>query len=126
MKNSRGERVFILIIEDGVGKMDAVHKSLQKAGCEHGFAKTREDAIRIMVSKIFDFVIMDYVMPGMSGEEFKRVIGANNSKAKIIFTFSKTGVSPETDIKDCQWLGVPFDSGELLNLLQNGAHHNGS
>ena len=125
MKNSHGEQVFILIIENEVGKMDAVHRSLQKAGYEHGFAKSREDAIKIMVTKLYDVIIMDYTMPGMTGEDFQKVIGVNDSKVKIIFTFPKIGISPEINIKDCKWLGVPFDNGELLHLIQNGAQHNG-
>jgi CheY-like chemotaxis protein len=125
MKNAHGERMFVLIIENGIGKMESVHKSLQKADCQHGFANNREDAIKILKTTLYDFVIMDYAMPGMTGEEFQKAIQVNDSKATIIFTFSKIGISPEINIKDCKWLGLPFQNGELLNLIQSGAQHNG-
>ena len=117
MKDSHGKIIFILIIETAVGKMEAVYTTLIKEGYDYGFARSREDAIKIMTAKLYDFVIMDYALPGMTVEEFQRVLGVNDSKAKIIFTFPKTATSPIFDLKDCKWLGVPFQPEELLNLL---------
>jgi DNA-binding response OmpR family regulator len=125
MKNSHGESVFILIIEHEVGKMEAVYTTLMKEGYEYGFARSREDAIKVMTTRLYEFVIMEYVMPGMTGEEFQRLLGCNDSKARIIFTFHKSGPSPEIVLKNCAWLGVPFHTEELLNLLHYAAQGNG-
>jgi DNA-binding response OmpR family regulator len=125
MKNSHGDSIFILIVESQVGKMEAVYTTLLREGYEYGFAKNREEAMKIMSTRLFDFVIMDFSMPGMTGEEFQKILSTNESKTNIIFTYSKTNPSPEIFMKDCQWLAVPFHTEELLNLLQFEAQSNG-
>jgi DNA-binding response OmpR family regulator len=125
MKNSHGETIFILIVENEVGKMEAIYTTLLKEGYEYGFARNREEAIKIMSSKLYDFVIMDFAMPGMTGEEFQSILSIKESKANIIFTYAKSSPSPEIFLRDCQWLGVPFHTEELLNLLQFETQNNG-
>jgi DNA-binding response OmpR family regulator len=105
--------------------MEAVYTTLIKEGYEYGFARSREDAIKIMATKLYDFVIMEYTMPGMTGEEFQRILGLNDSNARIIFTFPKALASPEVYLKNCAWLGVPFHTEELLELINFAAQGNG-
>ena len=109
--------MFILIVEPEVGKMDAVYNTLRD-GYQLGFVKSKEDAIKLMATNLYDFVILDYVLLEMTGEEFQRALRLNDSKAKIIFTFQKATETPMAGLKDCKWLGVPFDAEELLNLLK--------
>jgi DNA-binding response OmpR family regulator len=109
--------LFILIVEREVGEMEAVYTTLLRQAYDYGFARTREDAIRIMCTKLYDYVIMDYTMPGMSVADFQSVLRDTESKTKIIFTYPKSSASPEIALKDCQWLGVPFQAPDLLKLL---------
>ena len=39
--------------------------------------------------------------------------------------FSKTRPSPEFELKNCTWLGIPFHTQELLDLLNCAAQGNG-
>jgi len=117
MTDSHGDDIFILIVEPKVGTMEAVYSTLLKEGYEYGFARSREDAIKIMAARLHDFVITDYGLPGMTGAEFQRILRSSDSKAQIIFTFPGAGASPVTGLKDCKWLGVPFQTADLLTLL---------
>jgi DNA-binding response OmpR family regulator len=118
MTDTPVRNLFILIIEREVGEMESVYRGLLKEDFEYGFARTREDAIRIMDTKLYDFVIMDYAQPGMTVEEFQSILHVNDSKARIIFTYPRTMPSPEIDLKNCTWLGMPFQTEELLDLLR--------
>ena len=117
MMDSHGKDFFILIIEHEVGKMEAVYSTLAKEGYTYGFARSKDDAVKILAANLHAFVILDYALPGMTGEEFQRTLSLTDSKTKIIFTFPRMESRPNVGLKDCRWLGVPFLSGALLDLI---------
>jgi CheY-like chemotaxis protein len=111
--------IYILIVENNIGEMDAVYKTLKDGKYDFGFVQTRENAIKMMAINLYEYVIMDYALPGMTGVEFQSKMRLNDFKARIIYTYPKATPSPEIKLKGCQWLGVPFFPQELLNLLNN-------
>ena len=108
---------LVLIIETEIGKMDLVYTILMREGFSYGFARSREEALKLIVTNAYDVVIMNYALVGMSVEEFLTRLGELDSEINIIFTFSKSEARHTIESKHCKWLAMPCTADELLNLL---------
>ena len=108
---------LVLIVETEIGKMELVYTILMREGFSYGFARSREDALKLIATNAYDVVIMNYALVGMSVGEFITVLGELDSKISVILTFSKSETRHKFASKHCKWLAVPCTADELLNLL---------
>ena len=117
--------MFILIVEPEYGEMEAAHQILSQKDFVLGFVNSKVDAIKTITAvsgaaraKVYDFVIVEYTLPGMTGQEFQRLLSLVESGPKIIFTCLRATMQvPMPVLNDCHWLPTPFADQELLRLL---------
>ncbi len=117
--------MFILIVEPEFGEMEAAYKILSQHNFVLGFVNSKVEAIKTITAvtgaaraKVFDFVIVEYTLPGMTGQEFQRLLNLVESGPRIIFTFLKATMKVPLPVpNNCQWLPTPFADEELLRLL---------
>jgi twitching motility two-component system response regulator PilH len=83
----------ILIVDDSPAQLYSLQKIVEEAGHQTVIAESGEQAIEIASDEHPELILMDIVMPGMSGYQVKRNLGRNESTRHIpvIFVSTKSG-----------------------------------
>lgn len=119
----------ILIIEDDRDLCDIVKSLLELKGYQAFKAHTAEDGIRLITGKKPDLVIMDVMLPGMTGPEAVKELHTHGEGRSIPIIFL-TGLVKEGDSylinrglkvdgAHYKTLAKPFDNDELLQSIQD-------
>ena len=106
----------VLVVEDEESFSDALSFMLRREGFEVGVASTGTDAVTMFDQHGADLVLLDLMLPGMSGTEVCRTLRAK-SNVPIIMVTAKDGevdkvVGLELGADD--YVTKPFSSRELV------------
>lgn len=110
----------ILIVEDEESFSDALSYSLRKEGYEVAIAATGDDGLRLFTADGADLVLLDLMLPGMSGTDVCREIRKTSSVPVIMLTakddeFDKVlGLELGAD----DYVTKPYSSRELLARIK--------
>ena len=110
----------ILIVEDEESFSDPLSYSLRKEGYEVAVADTGTDGLRIFTAHGADLVLLDLMLPGMSGTEVCREIRRTSTVPVIMLTakddeFDKVlGLELGAD----DYVTKPYSSRELLARIK--------
>ncbi|MCQ2467094.1 MAG: response regulator transcription factor [Clostridia bacterium] len=115
----------ILIVEDDANINNLVCETLTKQGltCTQAFSGT-EGLLNFKTSE-FDLVILDLMMPGMSGEDLIKKI-RETSKIPVIITSAKSDLDSRIDLLSSgadDYLVKPFDVKELIARVSVQLRH---
>lgn len=115
----------ILIVEDDADINNLVCETLTKQGltCTQAFSGT-EGLLNFKTSE-FDLVILDLMMPGMSGEDLIKKI-RETSKIPVIITSAKSDLDSRIDLLSSgadDYLVKPFDVKELIARVSVQLRH---
>ncbi len=110
----------ILVVEDEESFSDALSFMLRKEGFEVGIASTGTDAVSMFDQNGADLVLLDLMLPGMSGTEVCRSL-RQRSSVPIIMVTAKDGevdkvVGLELGADD--YVTKPFSSRELVARIR--------
>ncbi|HEX7324185.1 MAG TPA: response regulator, partial [Rhodanobacteraceae bacterium] len=109
----------ILIVEDEAPIRDMVAFALHKAGMEAAHAKDAKDALIALVGSPIDLILLDWMLPGMSGLDLARRLrgDAHSADVPIIMLTARgeeadrvTGFDAGVD----DYVVKPFSSRELI------------
>jgi signal transduction histidine kinase/CheY-like chemotaxis protein len=114
---------LILIVDDDDYILQAVEVSLQSFGYSVLRANSGAAAIQIFQeqSEAIDLVLLDMLMPGMSGEETFRALGKIRSDVKVVLS---TGYAPDQAAQRFNEKGLagflrkPYDPDQLAAEIQ--------
>ena len=115
----------ILIVEDDEELLNGLDMILTKEG--YGVLRTTqgEAGLDIAVHENPNLIILDAVLPGISGSAVCRALRAKGIRVPIVMMSTraesldrKTGSSPEAD----GYIAKPFGSRELLNCVRTQLH----
>lgn len=83
----------ILIVDDSPAQLHSLKKIVEEAGHKTIVAESGEQAIEVANDENPEVILMDIVMPGMSGYQAKRDLGRNEATRHIpvIFVSTKSG-----------------------------------
>ena len=109
----------ILIVDDNPKNLQVLGKLLQENQYKTEFAIDGETALRWMNKKIFDLILLDINMPGLSGFEVCSRIRENDKLKKVPVIFLSAETERESILKGFElgaqdYITKPFDSRELL------------
>jgi len=112
----------ILLIEDEVGVASFIKKGLSEEGYEVSLALEGHSGLQLAISNSFDVVILDIMLPGISGLEICRSIRKQNKKVPILLlsalgTAENVVVGLDSEADD--YLIKPFKFIELLARLKS-------
>lgn len=113
----------ILVVDDDILVLEALGELLTAAGYEVRVATRGQEALEIFDQEHFDLLILDVVMPKMTGLDVcgeVRKRGDEKSKVKIIMLTAKTE-QRDANIEqyECNlYLTKPIDPGRLKELIQ--------
>lgn len=116
----------ILLVDDCDANLMLLEKFMEMTGCGFKFAGNGKEALEKLSAERFDLVLMDCVMPEVTGYEAVRVVresGKNYSEIPIICMSSKhqefsTGIDPMC--RRCKvngFLHKPLKGTALLEIL---------
>lgn len=109
----------ILVVDDDFNNIQAIWKTLGNDRYNLSYALNGEQGLKLAVQKEYDLVVLDYRMPGMTGEEVCRKLKANPSTAIVPVIFLTGSAEGDTLARcfkagACDYLTKPFSPGELL------------
>jgi DNA-binding NtrC family response regulator len=81
--NTTGKR-RILVVDDEVTVCKSIRRAIQRDDCEVATALNGEEALRLEAEAPFEVMIIDLMMPGLSGLDLLKMLKARNPKARII------------------------------------------
>ena len=115
----------ILIVDDDILVLEALEELLTSSGYEVRVAARGQEALEILDKEHFDLLILDVVMPKMTGLDLCKEVRKRDdemSKVKIIMLTAKTEErDPRTEEKyACDlYLTKPIDPGRLKQLIRD-------
>ena len=118
MTNSRKHR--ILVVDDELTVCKSIRQVLVREDCEVDMALSGEEALSKEAELPYDVMIVDLMMPGLSGMDLLKLLKARNPKAHIIMV---TGYPTMRNTLQAMQLGAmdflpkPFLPTTLRNLV---------
>jgi DNA-binding response OmpR family regulator len=121
--------VRLLIIEDEVRLASALQRGLQNEGFTVDVAHTGHDGLHAALESAYDALILDIMLPGLSGYRIIEQLRAAENWVPILMLTAKDGEYDEADALDLgadDYLTKPFSFVVLLAriraLLRRGVH----
>jgi len=114
----------LLIVDDEPHILELVGAILESNGYEVEKADNGKDALAKLDTESFDLVLLDMMMPGMSGREVCDKIRKNEKTKdqKVIFLtvarFSETGKKILDDMKVSDYITKPFENEDLIKRIK--------
>jgi CheY-like chemotaxis protein len=115
----------ILVVDDDILVLEALQELLVSSGYEVRVATRGQEALEILDQEHFDLLILDVVMPKMTGIDVCRAVrkrGDDMSKVKIILLTAKTepkDLNVEQEYGCDLYLTKPIDPGRLRELIRD-------
>ena len=111
----------ILLVEDEPALVETITYNLRREGYEVLSATDGADGLRVAQSASPDLVVLDFIMPGLSGAEVARRVRQRHPDQPILFVsgYSETD-AVKTVAPDAALLAKPFRA-EALHKAVRGA-----
>jgi DNA-binding response OmpR family regulator len=111
----------ILLVDDEPSMIDALERGLTAEGFVTESASNGIDGLWMAEEQVFDVIILDIMLPGLSGYEVCRRLRAAGSTVPILMLTAKDGEYDEADALDLgadDYLSKPFSFVVLLARLR--------
>ena len=110
----------ILVVDDELTVCKSIRQVLVREDCEVDMALSGEEALRLDAERPYDVLIVDLMMPGLSGMDLLKSLKAKNPKARVIMvtgypTMRNTIQAMQFGAMD--FLPKPFLPTTLRNLV---------
>src|SRR6266436_5627890 len=109
--------VRVLLIEDDAKTARALASGLRSEGFEPMTANTGEEGFFLLSRESFDFVILDWMLPGRDGIEVLRTLRGRGSKTPVLLLTARDAVDDRVlglNAGADDYLVKPFAFAELL------------
>ncbi len=110
---------YILVAEDETPINDLICKNLKLLGYKTAQAFDGPEALRLAENENFDLVLLDVMLPGMSGFQVKTKLAKD---LPVIFVTAKTSVSDQLtglNLGAEDYITKPFDTLVLIARVEN-------
>ena len=101
----------ILLVEDDAFVRDLYHTVLTKAGYELEIANDGEEAVGMASYKVYDLILLDIMLPKLTGMEVLKTLRSADSRAKDTPVYLLTNLGEENIVQEAYKLGA---NGYLL------------
>jgi PAS domain S-box-containing protein len=116
----QGHSVFVVDDEESIREL--VQEGLSGRGMIVEGASSSEEALTLLPKRTYDFVLCDYNLPGMNGDQFFEKLRAQNLAAKSKFVFMTGAMFEPSEMalfreKGASVLQKPFHIAALASML---------
>jgi two-component system, OmpR family, response regulator ArlR len=111
----------ILIIEDEKGIIDFLKQGLEEEGYNVSSALNGSDGLDLALSQSFDLILLDWMLPKISGLEVCKSIRSKNTTVPILFLTAKDTVQETIEGLRAganDYIKKPFSFEELLERIK--------
>ncbi len=111
----------ILIIEDEKGITDFLKQGLEEEGYAVSFAYNGADGLEVALNSNFDLILLDWMMPKMSGLEVCKAFRKSNTTTPILFLTAKDTIQETIEGLRAganDYIKKPFSFDELLERIK--------
>lgn len=111
----------LLVVEDEIHLQDIIRKRLIKAGYSVDACGDGREALDYLAMSPYDAVILDIMLPGMSGIEVLKTIRREGNHVPVLFLTARDGIEDRVEGLDCgadDYLVKPFAFEELLARIR--------
>lgn len=111
----------LLIVEDEIHLQDIIKKRLIKAGYSVDACGDGREALDYLAISPYDAVILDIMLPGMTGIEVLKTIRREGNHVPVLFLTARDGIEDRVEGLDCgadDYLIKPFAFEELLARIR--------
>jgi two-component system response regulator PilR (NtrC family) len=121
-------KIRILVVDDELSMREFLSILLEREGYEVAVAASAQEALRIMESALFDLVLSDVNMPGLSGIDLLARIKENSPETAVLML---TAFSAADQAVEAMKLGAydyickPFKNEEIKQLIRNALEKQG-
>jgi len=116
------DNLKVLIVEDEVGVVQFINQGLKENGFEVDFAYDGECGLKLALSKKYDVIILDVIIPLMNGLELCKKIREVDSAVKILMLTALGMLNDKLEGFEAganDYLVKPFDFLELLARIKS-------
>src|SRR5947209_11573558 len=128
MDGGQTSTVRVLIVEDELKMASLLHRGLVEEGHAADVAPTGEDAVWMAQSHSYEAIVLDVMLPGLSGFETCRQLRNNGVWAPVLMLTARDAVEDRVEGLDAgadDYLTKPFSFAELLARLRALARRGG-
>lgn len=111
----------LLVVEDEIHLQDIIKKRLIKAGYSVDACGDGREALDYLSVSPYDAVILDIMLPGMSGMDVLKTIRSKGNHVPVLFLTARDGIEDRVEGLDCgadDYLVKPFAFEELLARIR--------
>jgi DNA-binding response OmpR family regulator len=116
----------ILVIEDEPDMLTILRDNLELEGYRVDMAKTGEDGLRLALRDSPDVILLDIMLPGMSGYDVCRNLRSRGVKTPVILITARNSEMDRVaglDLGADDYVGKPFNIGEVLARVRVQIRH---
>jgi two-component system response regulator PilR (NtrC family) len=121
-------KIRILVVDDELSMREFLSILLEREGYEVSVAGSADAALRMMESALFDMVLSDVNMPGLSGIELLARIKEKSPETAVLMltAFSAADQAVEAmKLGAYDYIGKPFKNEEIKQLIKNALEKQG-
>jgi DNA-binding response OmpR family regulator len=111
----------VLVIEDEPSLRVLLTRLLTTAGYDVTTAPTGAEGLRLALNTAHELVLLDLMLPDLSGEEIMRVILASRPESRIVVLSSDSSITRRIGVLDAgaaDFVPKPFANAELLARIR--------
>jgi DNA-binding response OmpR family regulator len=111
----------VLLVDDDPGIVDVVSYSLEREGYEVELASDGDEALATVTRRPFDLLILDLMLPTLSGEDVCRRVRAAGNTVLILMLTAKDAELDKVlglELGADDYLTKPFSTAELLSRMR--------
>lgn len=111
----------LLVVEDEIHLQDIIKKRLVKAGYSVDACGDGQEALDYLRLSPYDAVILDIMLPGLSGIEVLKTVRREGNHVPVLFLTARDGIEDRVEGLDCgadDYLVKPFAFEELLARIR--------
>jgi two-component system alkaline phosphatase synthesis response regulator PhoP len=116
-KQVQHNNIHLLVVEDEELIRTMIKLNLEKAGYSVTAAEDAESMLTVIDSQLYDLILLDIMLPGMSGEQALEEIRQRGMQTPVIMVTAKTDTDTKVNSFDLgadDYIAKPFDMKELL------------
>ena len=121
-------KIKILVVDDELSMREFLSILLEREGYDVTVAGSAAEALRMMESALFDLVLSDVNMPGLSGIELLARIKEKSPETSVLMltAFSAAEQAVEAmKLGAYDYIGKPFKNEEIKQLVKNALEKQG-
>ncbi|TDP58031.1 response regulator transcription factor [Flavobacterium dankookense] len=111
----------LLLVEDEIGIMQFLQQGLEEEGYEVQTANNGETGLELALNHKFDLILLDWMLPKMTGLEICKAFREKNTTTPILFLTAKDTVQETVEGLKAganDYIKKPFSFDELLERIK--------